>query len=377
MMNFFIFRLVEIYEMIKYTFICICILILSACKQYTTQSQNTSWVKNQLSISQAYDAYLGQSQKRTAQPSSLSQSSSQSLWKLSASKMRMNLQSKRPRVATQITNFINNPQFVKNSSYRAQPYFHYVLKSVLEKGLPAELALLPFIESGYNQMATSTAHAVGAWQFIESTGKQYGLKNNLWYDARRDIIASTQAALTLLDDLNKNFKGDWLLALAAYNCGSQCVKNAIKKNERAGKATDFWSLPLPRETRHYVPKFLAIATVIKHADRLSITLAPLSNQRYFSIVRFNGRVDLRELAVTSGISTDKLFSLNAGYKLKQTNPSGTHRLIIPISKANSLKQNLAKLVSNNQVSIKAMNAKATNNSVIAPFQSTSQKPISL
>ena len=354
--------------MTKYAFICICIYSLSACKQNTTQSQNISWVGNRLSISQAYDAYLGQTQKRTAQSSSLPRSSSQSLWQLSASKMRMNLQSKRPRVATQINNFVNNPQFVKNSSYRAQPYFHYVLKRVLEKGLPAELALLPFIESGYNQMATSTAHAVGAWQFIESTGKQYGLKNNAWYDARRDILASTQAALTLLDELNRNFKGDWLLALAAYNCGSQCVKNAIKKNKRTGKATDFWSLPLPKETRHYVPKFLAIATVIKHAERLSIPLAPLSNQRYFSIVKFNGQVDLRQLAVVSGISTDKLFSLNAGYKLKRTNPSGTHRLIIPISKASSLKQNLAKLVSINQVSINAMNARATSRLVITPIK---------
>jgi membrane-bound lytic murein transglycosylase D len=210
-------------------------------------------------------------------------------------------------------------------------------------------------------MATSTASAVGAWQFIESTGNQYGLKNNAWYDARRDILASTEAALTLLDELNERFKGDWLLALAAYNCGSQCVKNAINKNTRKGKSTDFWSLPLPRETRNYVPKFLAIATVIKHADRLSIALAPISNQRYFSIVKFTGQVDLRQLAIQSGITTDKLFSLNAGYKIKQTNPTGTHRLIIPISKANSIKQNLAKLVSNDQVSTSTSRVITTEN----------------
>ena len=347
--------------MLKILFICIFIYTLSACKQNITNTENVSRIDNRLSISEAYEAYSGYSKDWRISSASLPASSNQNLWQLSASKMHMNLQQKRPRVARQIKSFLNNPQFVKNSSYRARPYYHYVLNRVLQRRLPAEMALLPFIESGYNPMATSRAKAVGAWQFIESTGNEFGLNNTAWYDARRDVLASTEAALTLLKQLNKRFSGDWLLALAAYNCGAQCVQNAINKNIKKGKPIDFWSLPLPKETRHYIPKFLAIATVIKHAKRLSIPLAPLSNQRYFSIVKFNGRVDLRQLAIESGVSADQLFGLNAGYKIKQTNPSGTHRLIIPVSKTSSLKQSLANLVTNNPVSINVTKALATKN----------------
>ena len=168
---------------------------------------------------------------------------------------------------------------------------------VEKRGFPLELALLPIVESAFHPFAYSRSHASGIWQFIPSTGKIYGLKQNWWYDGRRDIVAATRAALDYLDKLNKEFDGDWLLALAAYNTGERNVARAIRRNKRAGKDTDFFSLRLPRETKGYVPSLLAVAELVANPEQHGIVWKPVADQQYFAQVDTEQQIDL---AVGSG-----------------------------------------------------------------------------
>ena len=160
-----------------------------------------------------------------------------------------------------------HPTYLKNLFERAEPFLYYILNELEKRNMPTEIALLPAIESAYKPNAVSKSKASGLWQFIPSTGKHYGLKQNWWYDGRRDVIASTDGAIKYLKYLNNMFDGDWLHALAAYNSGEGRVMRAIKKNKREGKPTDFWSLALPKETRAYVPKLLALADILRHQDK--------------------------------------------------------------------------------------------------------------
>lgn len=162
------------------------------------------------------------------------------------------------RIEQELNWFKRHPEYINRVVERARPYLHYIIETVEAAGIPSELALLPIVESAFQPFAYSHGRAAGIWQFIPATGKRYGLKQNWWYDGRRDVYASTKAAVRLLKNLNKNFKGDWMHALAAYNTGDGRVKRSIRRNKRKGKSTDFFSLRLPKETRAYVPKLLAL-----------------------------------------------------------------------------------------------------------------------
>ena len=199
------------------------------------------------------------------------------------------------------------------------------------------------MESAYDPFAYSHGRASGLWQFIPGTGKLYGMHQNWWYDGRRDVLASTEGAIKYLAYLNKLFKGDWLHALASYNSGSGRVSKAIKKNKKRGKATDFWNLKLPRETRAYVPKLLAISKIVADPKKYGITLPSIKNEAYFSVVNIGSQLDLAQAANMADIEIEELYKLNPGFNQWATAPLGPHRLLVPKEKTESFESNLAKL----------------------------------
>ena len=245
-------------------------------------------------------------------------------------------------VQTRIKWFAKNQQYIDRVVERAEPYLFYITSRLKERDMPLDLALLPIVESAYQPFAYSRSHASGIWQFISSTGKQYGLKHNWWYDGRRDIVAATDAALDYLAMLHKRFNGDWQHALAAYNTGEGNVERAIRRNKKAGKKTDFWSLRLPRETRGYLPSLLAIAEVLRN-KKYNIRFNPIPNTAYFESIDAGSQIDLATVAKLSGLSIAEVYTLNPGFNRWATDPDGPHRLLIPVAKAAQFKQGLAAL----------------------------------
>lgn len=226
---------------------------------------------------------------------------------------------------------------------RAEPYLYYIVDEAERRGIPAEIALLPIVESAFKPFAYSHGRAAGIWQFIPGTGRMYGLKQNWWYDGRRDVYASTDAALRYLQQLHNNLGGDWLLALAAYNSGEGTVRKAIRRNKQKGKPTDFWSLQLPAETKGYVPRLLAIARIIKDPAAYNLELKPIPDTPYFSKVDIDGQVDLALAAEMAGIELDELYTLNPGYNRWATAPNGPHYLLLPTGNVDTFTNKIAEL----------------------------------
>ncbi len=246
-------------------------------------------------------------------------------------------------VQRQLARYRSSARQVETIFQRGAPYLGYIQGEVSKRGFPAEITLLPFVESGYDPFAYSHGRAAGLWQFIPGTARMYGLQQDWWYDGRRDVIASTQAALDYLDRLQQEFDGDWLLALAAYNSGEGTVGRAIRKNRKAGKPTDFWHLDLPPETSAYVPKLLAISAMVANPKKYGISLEPLPAQAGFEVVATDAQLDLAVAAELAGMETDELQRLNPGFNRWATHPDGPHRLAIPADKAADFQENLATL----------------------------------
>ncbi|MGR6738465.1 transglycosylase SLT domain-containing protein [Pseudomonas chlororaphis] len=245
-----------------------------------------------------------------------------------------------PRIEQQRLWFASNPSFLENASERGSLYIHYIVERLEERNMPLELALLPVIESAYNPMAYSRADAVGLWQFIPSTGRSFNLRQTRFYDGRRDITASTTAAMDYLTRLHDMFNGDWLLALAAYNAGEGTVSRAIERNEKLGLPTDYWNLPLPSETQAYVPKLLALSQVVLAPEAYGVNLNPIANEPYFQVVEINQRMDLSKVAAVANIDEDELFQLNPAFK-QRTTIDGPQHLLVPTSKAQLLSASLS------------------------------------
>jgi membrane-bound lytic murein transglycosylase D len=248
-----------------------------------------------------------------------------------------------PRVDREIEWLQRNPDYLVRVFGRAQRYLHYVANEVEAQGLPADLALLPVVESAFNPFAYSRAQASGLWQFIASTGELYSLHRNYWKDERRDVLESTRAALEYLTALRERFDGDWYLAIAAYNCGSGNVQRAINRNRALGRRTDFFSLSLPAETRAYVPKLIALAKMVGEPDRYGSYLPPVPDAPYFRVVPTEGPVDLRLMAELAGVDPEELHALNPGWNRWMTDPDGPHRLLVPEVVADGFTAKLAAL----------------------------------
>ena len=245
-----------------------------------------------------------------------------------------------PRVEQQRLWFASNPGFVEKVAQRSNPYIHYIVERLEERGMPMELALLPMIESAYNPFAYSPANAVGLWQFIPSTGRHFNLRQTSWYDGRRDVLASTNAAMNYLSRLHQMFNGDWLLALAAYNAGEGRVSRAIERNQQLGLPTDYWNLPLPGETRNYVPKLLALSQVIMTPQAYGANLTPIANEPFFEKVELKQRMDLSRVAAMADLDEEELYQLNPAFKRRVT-LDGPQHLLVPTDKAEMLSANLA------------------------------------
>ena len=212
---------------------------------------------------------------------------------------------------------------------RASPYIGHVVEQLDSRFLPIELALLPAIESGYLPDVRSAGNATGIWQIVPITAKEIGIERNQWYDGRSDITTSTTAAIDYLSYLNAEFNGDWLLTLAAYNAGPGRVRQAIKKNRKSNEPTDYWSLDLPRETRNYVPKFLALLDALRDADNSALTVPKVSIGSAFKLIDVGVRVSIDKVAAFSSLSESELMRLNAGLVHGVTPPNGPHLLYVP------------------------------------------------
>lgn len=273
----------------------------------------------------------------------------ESIWPKLRSKFQLNLALNNNRISSQRNWYARHQAYLNRVFTRATPYLYYISEELEKRDMPMELALLPLVESAYDPFAYSHSRASGIWQFIPGTGKMYGLQQNWWYDGRRDIIASTDAALNYLSHLSNKFDGDWLLALAAYNSGSGRVSKAIRNNKRKGLATDFWSLSLPRETRAYVPKLLAIAQIVNDPSKHGVSLKPIPNTPYFEKVYLEGQIDLAQAAKLADMKINELYQLNPGFNRWATAPNGPNYLLSPISKATQLREGLSQLDKKDQI----------------------------
>ena len=247
------------------------------------------------------------------------------------------------RIDREVNFYLKNPDYLSRVQQRAEPYLFFILNEVEAKNIPGELALLPIVESAFRPDAESPAQASGLWQFVPPTGREYGLEQNSWYDGRRDVIESTQAATTFLKQLSTEFNNDWLLALASYNAGSGNIKHAIDKNIRRGQPTDYWSLDLNSETAAYVPRLLAIAKIFANPEKYNVNLHPIANEPYFELVDVKTQIDLGKAAEMAQTPLDDFLKLNPAFNRWSTAPDGPHRLLIPVEKAGNFKEKLADL----------------------------------
>jgi membrane-bound lytic murein transglycosylase D len=247
--------------------------------------------------------------------------------------------------------YVGNPDYLQRAFGRAELSLYYIVTELERRGMPLELALLPVVESAFEPYAYSRARASGLWQFIPGTGSKYGLKQDWWYDGRRDIVESTRAALDYLQSLHDEFNGDWLLAIAAYNCGEALVERAVDMNRAAGRPVSFWDLWLPRETRAYVPKLLAMRRVVLDPESFGLAFSPIPNQPYFARVPTQGQVNLRIAAEIAGISPEDLYELNPAFHRWATDPAGPHFMLLPVNAADTFADNITQLSADQRLGV--------------------------
>jgi membrane-bound lytic murein transglycosylase D len=247
--------------------------------------------------------------------------------------------SQNPLVATHESWYAARPEYVRRMLGRSRSYLYHIVQEVDRRAMPMEIALLPMIESAFKSTALSTSAASGIWQFIPSTARNYGLRQDAWYDGRRDFPAATNAALDYLSKLYLDF-GDWQLALAAYNCGEGCVARAIQKNVQQGLPTDYASLALPPETRNYVPKLLAIKHIICNPEQYGLVIDTLPNQPYFNQIPVHANLDIHSAARLANMNSDEFIALNAAFKREVIHSDTPVNLLVPVDKADQFQRNL-------------------------------------
>jgi membrane-bound lytic murein transglycosylase D len=262
------------------------------------------------------------------------------LWASIRENFQLNHYANSPAVQAQISWFMHNQGYLNRTARRAAPFMYYIYQEVKARNLPSELVLLPIMESAYNPFVSSSAGAAGLWQLIPGTARNFGVKQDFWYDGRRDISASTKAALDYLSYLQNFFGGDWLLAMAAYDAGEGTVASAVHRNARAGLKTDYWSLRLPNETEAYVPRLLALAVIISNPRAYSIDLPPINNSAYLGQVEVSSQLTLDQAAQLAGVSLTELKILNPGYKRSTLSPNEPYKLLLPIDRIPSFKRSL-------------------------------------
>ena len=235
--------------------------------------------------------------------------------------------------------YASQPEYLKRMIERSKLYLYYIVEEVEKRGMPTEIALLPMVESAFNPMAYSRSHASGLWQFIPSTGKTFKLSQNWWADSRRDVIASTNAALDYLQALYE-LHGDWHLALASYNYGENGVARAIERNRAKGLPTDYLSLKMPPETRGYVPKLQALKNILSNPEAFGASFEPIPNEPYFVTVPTPSAIDIRLAATFAEMSVDELIALNPALNRPMISGPHTQTLVLPADRMDAFQRNL-------------------------------------
>ena len=253
------------------------------------------------------------------------------------------------RVQGELDWFVRHPDYLNRVFNRAQQFLPYITAEIVANDLPLELALLPIVESAYDPFAYSPGRAAGLWQIIPGTATRFGIRQNWWYDGRRDVVDSTRGALAYLKYLHKFNKGDWLLAIASYNSGEGNVRKAVRRNRTKSKPTDFWNLKLSRETSAYVPRLMALVEIVRDPAAYGLTLPGIVNEPQFVTIDVGGQLDLALAAELAGLTLDNLYQFNSGLNRWATDPDGPHRLLLPIETADVFSDALAAVPDNERV----------------------------
>ena len=253
------------------------------------------------------------------------------------------------RIEVQRDWYVRHPDYLNRVFTRSQRYMPHIRAELERRGLPVELALLPIVESAYDPFAYSHGRAAGLWQMIPGTARRFGIKQNWWYDGRRDIVDSTRAALDYLDYLHGLNDGDWLNAIASYNSGEGNVLRAVRRNKNAGRPTDFWNLSVPKETSAYVPKLLALVDIVKDPAKYNLSLPVVPDEVQFAVSDIESQLDLALAAELAGVDVDTVYAYNPGYNRWSTDPAGPHSLLMPIDVSADFEKALAAVPASERV----------------------------
>jgi membrane-bound lytic murein transglycosylase D len=240
-----------------------------------------------------------------------------------------------PRIQAELNWFVSHPDYLTRVFTRAQRYLPHIANELDRRDLPLELALLPIVESAYDPFAYSHGRAAGLWQMIPGTATRFGVKQNWWYDGRRDVVDSTRAALEYLAYLYKFNEGDWLNAIASYNSGEGNVRKAVRRNRAANKPDDFWNLRLSKETSAYVPRLLALVKIVSDPEQYNVVLPRVPDEKQFVVADVGSQIDLALAAELAGVDVDTVYTFNPGYNRWSTDPKGPHTLVLPVDVADS------------------------------------------
>lgn len=324
-----------------------CVLALAGCQSHPAAKTNAAAVASQPGIIDA------EAEDATDEPATVSRPTildpaepgacclRTDLWARLRAGFRFDLSQDNERIAAQRNWYIRNQQYLDRVIARGARYMYFIVGEAEARDMPLELALLPIVESAFDPYAYSVADAAGPWQFIPSTGKIYGLKQTWWYDGRRDIPASTRAALDYLERLAARFDGDYYKALASYNAGAGTVSRAITRNIRAGKKTDYWSLKVPRETSAYVPKLIALAQIVQDPQKYGVRLNPVPDEPRFTEIKVGRQIDLARAAELADMPLTELYLYNPAHNRWLTDPQGPHTLVVPVELADTFREVLA------------------------------------
>lgn len=315
-------------------------MFLSACGSMHNPSEGTDDLISAESRASGRAIARDREAVRVAIPSDRAQTEIDSrdyldIWTRIVAGLEFSLDHDNSRINRQIDFYKESSGYLQTVTDRSSPFIFEIVEELDRRGMPLELALLPIVESAYNPNASAPGNTVGLWQILGSTGRSLGLKQDWWYDGRRDPIASTNAALDYLSTLYERFDQDWLLALAAYNTGQGNVQKAIDRNVSIGRATDYWSLNLPRITEEFVPKLIALSRLISTPEQHGVELTLVENKPAVTKIDVGFQIDLSQAAAAAGLESENLYHLNPGFRQWATHPDGPHTLLIPITHADN------------------------------------------
>ena len=351
-------------DVLKLVFTGLIIFITSACTVNNTERAGLESNTTEQNTA-AHSAHTSRDQT----PNNTNESSDKTvgsnppadLWEHIANNLVLTLPENQARLEQKKQWYLKHPNYIRTITKRARPFLHHIVERFEDENIPLDIVLLPIVESAFNPYVYSSRGAAGMWQFMPATGQRFNMRQNFWYDGRKDVIASTEGAIDYLQYLHMMFDGNWLHALAAYNSGEGRVLKAIRKNEKAGLSTDFWSLDLPKETQAYVPRLLALSYILQNRKALQYEWPAIANAPAIEVVDVGSQIDLSIAAKFANISVDALRALNPGFKEWATDPAGEHQLVLPVEKTEAFVLALQNLPENERLMFYRYKVKSGDN----------------